>query len=1077
MLVTAPPSSRARTLVAPEQTRLLAPPLVSAVLVVRDGAAWLPDSLDALARSTVRPERLVVVVLASTDGSAELVRRHEGLRRVLRDVTVVEPPQALPYGAAVALAVGELGPEPPQAPEWLWLLHADTAVEPSTLQQLVEAVRRSPSVGIAGPKVVQWDDPRRLVEAGHQLTRSGRRLSAPAVGELDQGQYDARTDVLAVGTSGMLVRRSLFEQVGGFDPAFAEFGADLDLGWRAQLAGHRVVLVPGARVRDAGATRAGHGGAAGSAAAARRTARRAARRVSLTRCSLLVAPLLAAWMVLAALASALLLLVLKRPVAAWDELSDLGALVAPLRSTGARWRFRGKARLRRRDVATLFVRPGQAVRHTVDRVHDALRPEAFTAPARGRSLELAEPGPVADEAQALPRLPAALPQRILANPGVLAVTAAMAVALVGLRESVRAGLFGASEAGLSGGQLHPVTTDATGLWHAFRDAWHGSGFGTSAEPSPHLAVLAGLSWLVERFPSVAENRSPASLTLALVVAFGMPLATASAYLAGRVVTPARWVRAGVALAWGTAGASAAAVAGGRVTALLAAILLPLVAAGLARTASPLGTVTAAFATALGLGLLGALVPVFLLVGALVALALVVLGGGWAVRGRALVVLVVPVALQGPALLLLRDPARLLGAPGLLAASDPAPHPPWLLALASLDDGPSWRSFLAVPLLVMGVLGLNSRAGSREGRYARGALAALAVLGLGFALAAPRLVVGAVVEPDGRVAPATPWPGVGIQLLLLAVLAAALVGSTGWRSLLRGPRWPVRRVAAGAGLAVVSVAVLAGAAVVAASPLDATVRVDGEPLPAVAVEQAQGPLANRLLLLERTGQQVDYELVGSEPGSVLGALPARQAATDPGLAAALAPLAEATSSVGPSAERLADLGIGFVAVRAAGEDPLIRTLDAAAGLTRLGSTDGRTLWRVLARSSAAAATEAVPPSRVRLTTSAGTVLQAVPVAGPHGAVDEELAAGPAGRRVVFAEPPEWSARAQVRFDGALQSALPSQALPTYELPERAGRLTVDLPPVFERWFLGQVVLALVVVFLAIPFGNRRSRSLS
>ena len=51
----------------------------------------------------------------------------------------------------------------------------------------------------------------------------------------------------------MLVRRSAYDDIGGFDPAFVEHGADLDFGWRAQLAGHRVIVVPGAVVRDASA--------------------------------------------------------------------------------------------------------------------------------------------------------------------------------------------------------------------------------------------------------------------------------------------------------------------------------------------------------------------------------------------------------------------------------------------------------------------------------------------------------------------------------------------------------------------------------------------------------------------------------------------------------------------------------------------------------------------------------------------------------------------------------------------------------------------------------------------------------
>ena len=48
----------------------------------------------------------------------------------------------------------------------------------------------------------------------------------------------------------------------------------------------------------------------------------------------------------------------------------------------------------------------------------------------------------------------------------------------------RAGALSASHTGLAGGELRPVTTDSSGLWHAFRDAWHGAGLGTGVESGP-----------------------------------------------------------------------------------------------------------------------------------------------------------------------------------------------------------------------------------------------------------------------------------------------------------------------------------------------------------------------------------------------------------------------------------------------------------------------------------------------------------------------------------------------------------------------------------------------------------------
>jgi hypothetical protein len=75
--------------------------------------------------------------------------------------------------------------------------------------------------------------------------------------ELDQEQYDAVRDVFVAPGGCTLIRADLFEILGGFDAGLPIFGEDLDLCWRAQVAGARVVVAPGARVRHREATVAG----------------------------------------------------------------------------------------------------------------------------------------------------------------------------------------------------------------------------------------------------------------------------------------------------------------------------------------------------------------------------------------------------------------------------------------------------------------------------------------------------------------------------------------------------------------------------------------------------------------------------------------------------------------------------------------------------------------------------------------------------------------------------------------------------------------------------------------------------
>ena len=113
---------------------------------------------------------------------------------------------------------------------------------------MVEEAFRS-NAGIVTPKLVRWDDERVLVHVGLSADKTG--VPAPFVepGEIDQEQHDAVRDVFFAPGGAMLVRSDLFAALGGFDPAIEALGEDLDLSWRAQVAGARVIVAPAALVR------------------------------------------------------------------------------------------------------------------------------------------------------------------------------------------------------------------------------------------------------------------------------------------------------------------------------------------------------------------------------------------------------------------------------------------------------------------------------------------------------------------------------------------------------------------------------------------------------------------------------------------------------------------------------------------------------------------------------------------------------------------------------------------------------------------------------------------------------------
>ena len=139
--------------------------------------------------------------------------------------------------------------ENPIAAPYLLFLSDDTALHDDAVAHLI-AESGASNAAIVGPKLVEWERPRVLVEVGLGADKFAHPVSAIEADELDQEQHDAVADVFAVPSSCMLVRTELFERVGGFDPAIPTEGEDIDFCWRSLLAGARIVVAPDAVARQ-----------------------------------------------------------------------------------------------------------------------------------------------------------------------------------------------------------------------------------------------------------------------------------------------------------------------------------------------------------------------------------------------------------------------------------------------------------------------------------------------------------------------------------------------------------------------------------------------------------------------------------------------------------------------------------------------------------------------------------------------------------------------------------------------------------------------------------------------------------
>jgi GT2 family glycosyltransferase len=212
-------------------------PSVLAVVVTHDPGPHLEETLRSLAGQDYPRLSVLVVDAASAEDPSERVTA------LLPEATVVRREDDRGFGAAANTVLDD------GARAALYLFcHDDVALRPDAISRLVEEVVRS-NAAIVGPKVVEWDAPARLQNVGLAVDKFG--VSAPIVepGELDQEQHDAVTDVFAVSGGCTMVRADLFRTIGGYDEGISFRGDDVDLCWRAQLAGARVMVVPAAVVR------------------------------------------------------------------------------------------------------------------------------------------------------------------------------------------------------------------------------------------------------------------------------------------------------------------------------------------------------------------------------------------------------------------------------------------------------------------------------------------------------------------------------------------------------------------------------------------------------------------------------------------------------------------------------------------------------------------------------------------------------------------------------------------------------------------------------------------------------------
>jgi len=215
---------------------------ISVIVLNYNGKKYLDDCLSSLASQTYSDFEVIVVDNGSTDGSHEYIKAQYPWAKVVRN----KKNQGFAGGtnSGIRAAEGKL----------ILTFNNDARADRRLLEYLHKPMADS-KVGVCAAKMLLNDG--RINSAGICLSRSGAAWDR-GMFESDLGQYDAQEEVFGACAGAALYRKEMLDEIGLFDEDFFLYMEDVDLAFRARLAGWNCIYVPEAKVFHH------HGGTAGA---------------------------------------------------------------------------------------------------------------------------------------------------------------------------------------------------------------------------------------------------------------------------------------------------------------------------------------------------------------------------------------------------------------------------------------------------------------------------------------------------------------------------------------------------------------------------------------------------------------------------------------------------------------------------------------------------------------------------------------------------------------------------------------------------------------------------------------------
>ena len=210
---------------------------VSIIILNWNGKEDTIECLESLRKLDYPNYEIIVVDNGSTDGSCEIFKKNYPY------VKLIENEKNLGVAEGNNLGIYQA------KGEYILLLNNDIVVDRNLLNELLTVLESNPEIGIVGPTMYYYDDPKRIwFGGGGKICWNRGKTNILRSNEIDNGQFEKITEVDYIVSCALLTKKELFKKIGYMDSKYFAYFDETDWCVRAHKAGYRVLYVPKAKI-------------------------------------------------------------------------------------------------------------------------------------------------------------------------------------------------------------------------------------------------------------------------------------------------------------------------------------------------------------------------------------------------------------------------------------------------------------------------------------------------------------------------------------------------------------------------------------------------------------------------------------------------------------------------------------------------------------------------------------------------------------------------------------------------------------------------------------------------------------